>query len=259
MSLIRCTFLSLTFSFFFQLRTLAVKIVNSPTLRADLESCCRDVKIESKLMVRDVSTRWNSTSELVKRAIELKSALAILVVKAEHNRARGVRLKRFQLLPQEWQLLSDISLLLDVSFRFLSCKAIANVKEQIFLFATKKISENQTPLIHHVIPIFDALTTALEDYIDKPSLPLVVRHAALRGFLMLNKYYSKSDESVIYRIAMSMYHSLLIVFYVSIIMISAQFFIHGTRPIISFGQIGLKNGLLSPKTQRARFGQSSIR
>lgn len=59
------------------------------------------------------------------------------------------------------------------------------------------------PLIHHVIPIFDVVTTALEDNIDKSTLPLAVRHAALRGYLMLNKYYSLTDESVVYRIAMS--------------------------------------------------------
>lgn len=59
------------------------------------------------------------------------------------------------------------------------------------------------PLIHQVIPIFDVVTTALEDNIDKSTLPLAVRHAALRGYLMLNKYYSLTDESVVYRIAMS--------------------------------------------------------
>jgi hypothetical protein len=42
-------------------------------------------------MVRDVSTRWNSTAELIQRALELAPALKILVVKAEHNKpGRGV-------------------------------------------------------------------------------------------------------------------------------------------------------------------------
>ena len=57
-----------------------------------------------------------------------------------------------------------------------------------------------------MIPTFDIITTALEDNIDKDTLPLVVRHAALRGYLMLNKYYSLTDESVVYRIAMSAFH-----------------------------------------------------
>ena len=66
-------------------------------------------------MVRDVATRWNSTAELIQRALELAPALKILVVKAEHNKpGRGVRLKRFQLSPEEWMLLTDLSPLLDV-------------------------------------------------------------------------------------------------------------------------------------------------
>jgi hypothetical protein len=59
------------------------------------------------------------------------------------------------------------------------------------------------PLIHQVIPIFDIVTTALKDNIDKSTLPLAVHHAALQGYLMLNKYYSLMDESVVYHIAMS--------------------------------------------------------
>jgi hypothetical protein len=74
---------------------------------------------------------------------------------------------------------------------------------QVFLYATNQNSTNKIPLIHQVIPIFDIITTALEDHIKKDTLPLVVRHAALRGFYMLNKYYSLTDDSIVYRIAIS--------------------------------------------------------
>ena len=66
-------------------------------------------------MVYDVPTRWNSTAELTQRALELSPALKILVVKAEYNKPGcGVRLKRFQLSPDEWNLLAKLSPLLDV-------------------------------------------------------------------------------------------------------------------------------------------------
>ena len=68
---------------------------------------------------------------------------------------------------------------------------------------TTEISTNKIPLIHQVIPYFDTITTALEDAIDNPTIPSAVRHAALRGYFMLNKYYSLTDDSVVYRIAMS--------------------------------------------------------
>ena len=61
-------------------------------------------------------TGWNSTAELVQQALELSPALKILVVKVEHNKHNcGVHLHHFQLSSEEWKLLSDLSLLLDVS------------------------------------------------------------------------------------------------------------------------------------------------
>ena len=69
----------------------------------------------------------------------------------------------------------------------------------------KEISKSKIPLIHQVIPIFDIITTALEDNISNTSLPLVVRHATLRGMLMLNKYYAQTDDSVVYRVAISLF------------------------------------------------------
>lgn len=78
-----------------------------------------------------------------------------------------------------------------------------NFVNQVFLFATNQISTNKIPLIHQVIPISNVITTALEDHIEKDTLPLVVHHAALRGYDMLNKYYTLTDDSIVYRIAMS--------------------------------------------------------
>jgi hypothetical protein len=67
------------------------------------------------------------------------------------------------------------------------------------------ISQNKVPLVHQVIPIFDIITSALDDYIDSDDLELAVRHAAHRGMLMLNKYYALADNSIVYCIAMSMF------------------------------------------------------
>lgn len=102
-------------SFEFQLCNLAKKIVHSPTIRADLEAACIRSKIPPGQMVRDVATRWNSTAELIGRAIELREALKFLVIMQEHNKPRGVRLKRFQLSSEEWSLLTELFPLLEVS------------------------------------------------------------------------------------------------------------------------------------------------
>jgi hypothetical protein len=92
-------------------------------------------------------------TEVIARALLLRKALSHLVTLEQHNKGtRGVRLNRFKLTKQEWELLAQLHPLLD-----------------IFLEATKKISQSKTPLVHEVIPIVDILTHTLDDYIDDTS------------------------------------------------------------------------------------------
>ena len=65
-------------------------------------------------MVRDVSTRWNSTASMVEQALQLREALKLLVVMEQHNRPRGARLGRFKLSKDEWELLTQLFHILDV-------------------------------------------------------------------------------------------------------------------------------------------------
>jgi hypothetical protein len=74
---------------------------------------------------------------------------------------------------------------------------------QLFLFVTKEVSKSSCPRIHQVIPLMDGLFDTLDDYAsDSTKLP-AVRMAAIRGLAILKKYYGKTDESTIFRIAMS--------------------------------------------------------
>ena len=59
------------------------------------------------------------------------------------------------------------------------------------------------PLLHEVIPIFHIITRALDDYIDDAMKLPIVRAAARRGHAIANKYYSLTDDSVMYHLAMS--------------------------------------------------------
>ena len=66
-------------------------------------------------MVRAVATRWNTMAELIGRALQLREALMLLVGLEQHNKgARGVRLSRFKLSKQEWELLNQLHPLLEV-------------------------------------------------------------------------------------------------------------------------------------------------
>ena len=73
---------------------------------------------------------------------------------------------------------------------------------------TKEVSNRESPRIHHVIPYMDHLSDALDDYSSNVELFPAIRMAAKRGSLVLQKYYGKTDESIIFRIAMSMTYSM---------------------------------------------------
>ena len=65
-------------------------------------------------MVRDVPTRWNSTTSMLEQALQLWEALKLLVVMEQHNRPQGARLSQFKLSREEWDLLAQLFPVLDV-------------------------------------------------------------------------------------------------------------------------------------------------
>ena len=65
------------------------------------------------------------------------------------------------------------------------------------------VSLAERPLIHHVIPLIDQLHSRLTDLRDNVAIHMAIRHAASNALVVLNKYYSRTDECVMYRVAMS--------------------------------------------------------
>ena len=57
------------------------------------------------------------------------------------------------------------------------------------------------PLVHAVIPLIDNLTNKLTASAESSNLHVAVRAGALAGYKVLNKYYSKTDDSIVYRLA----------------------------------------------------------
>ncbi|EKM48231.1 uncharacterized protein PHACADRAFT_33973, partial [Phanerochaete carnosa HHB-10118-sp] len=76
-------------------------------------------------------------------------------------------------------------------------------KEMIFLKATKQVLKLVAPLLHEGVPLIDTLTTHLKNVIVDSSLVKPMCAVAACGLRMLNKYYSKTNESVIYWIAIN--------------------------------------------------------
>ena len=67
------------------------------------------------------------------------------------------------------------------------------------------MSTNRNALIHEVIPYMDILTEHLAKFKDNAALKPVIRVGAARGIEVINRYYSKTDYSMVYHVAMSMY------------------------------------------------------
>jgi hypothetical protein len=65
------------------------------------------------------------------------------------------------------------------------------------------MSQSKVPLLHEVIPLIDTITRALEKAVTNCDLYPAVRASAAKGLFVLNKYYSKTDDSIMYRCAMS--------------------------------------------------------
>ncbi|KAF8587062.1 hypothetical protein K439DRAFT_1229238, partial [Ramaria rubella] len=69
---------------------------------------------------------------------------------------------------------------------------------QHFLQATKQMSASTTPRIFEEIPIRDLLTASLDKYTSDKTLFPAIRSAAAWGWEIMNKYYSLTDDSIIY-------------------------------------------------------------
>lgn len=74
---------------------------------------------------------------------------------------------------------------------------------QTFIAATEKISHTEVALIFEVIPLINRFTQLFGKIIDDESLHIAIRHAANTALTVLNRYYSPTDDTEMYRIAMS--------------------------------------------------------
>jgi hypothetical protein len=71
------------------------------------------------------------------------------------------------------------------------------------------MSAQGRPLVHQVIPMIDKLTDKLGKAIDSDKIHITVRAGAIAGLAVLNKYYGKTDKSIIYRLAIRMFICLI--------------------------------------------------
>ncbi|KAF8590177.1 hypothetical protein K439DRAFT_1330804, partial [Ramaria rubella] len=95
------------------------------------------------------------------------------------------KVTKLQLSKKEWQIARDLLPLL-----------------QGLLEITKHISRSNVPMLHEVIPLIDNISHALNSLIANEDLHMSIHHAAFQGHTVLNKYYSKTDQSELYQLSL---------------------------------------------------------
>jgi hypothetical protein len=94
-----------------QLRGLSLAIKNSSTIVLPRwYEVLDNLALKRRMMPRDVSTRWNSTYDMVEFAIEYQAALDTMTAD------RGMNLRKFELSKKEWSMATELSEVLQVRF-----------------------------------------------------------------------------------------------------------------------------------------------
>ena len=185
---------------------LSTKVWHSPQIREELARLAGDADLNSETLVYAVRTRWNTVTEVLERGLQMREVLGQLCDMTAFNSSKsgGVQLRRYTINDEEWVILEQLFKLLHVSLIVLRRYRISDsARWQPFLYATKIMSKGDYALVHNVIPSMDILTEHLDAFKDDTNLKPIIRVAAARGMAIMNKYYSRTDESEIYRISMS--------------------------------------------------------
>ncbi|GLB43827.1 hypothetical protein LshimejAT787_1500110 [Lyophyllum shimeji] len=162
-----------------KLRKLAFKIINSTTILLPAwKAQLAKLKLAIRIMPRDVRTQWNSTYDMLSFALSYKEGLVALTGDVTNG------LRAFELSAAEWEIVGQLQLTL---------KAL---KDAMLYFS------RGAPNLPYVIPVIDRIdtlfTTALKPTENVPAMRAAIKMAKRT----LNRYYSLTDGSEVYRIAM---------------------------------------------------------
>ncbi|KIK77116.1 hypothetical protein PAXRUDRAFT_167770, partial [Paxillus rubicundulus Ve08.2h10] len=152
------------------LQRLAYKIIHSTTIILPAwQNILHELQMTVSLMPCDVVTHWNSTFDMLEYALKHRKAVDTM------TQRRDLGLRKFELMDHEWKIiLKDTTL-------FFSCS---------------------TPNLATVIPAMDHIEKHLMTYVCNKSYFQSICSAISLTKATLNCYYSQTDSSKVYRIAM---------------------------------------------------------
>jgi hypothetical protein len=97
-----------------KLRRLAFAIVRSTTIALPAwRRYCKELKLKSRILPRDVVTRWNSTYYMLSFAVKYRSAIDAMTAD------KSLKLRNYELETEEWAIAEDLMVILLVRVRIM--------------------------------------------------------------------------------------------------------------------------------------------
>jgi len=132
----------------------------------------------------------------------LKVALQYREVVDNITANKSLKLRKYELDDDGWDILKDLLRVLKVRINLINLiYSLHLTVYQMYKEATLFFSRDDISTIAHVIPTMDGIDAMLRDSALEPLAPSV-KHALSFARKLMDKYYSKTDLSNVYRIAM---------------------------------------------------------
>ncbi|KAF5356700.1 hypothetical protein D9758_013728 [Tetrapyrgos nigripes] len=156
------------------------KIINSPTgLLPEWRHILHEEKQPQTVIPRDVTTRWNSSCDMIEYCIEKKKYYRAITSEDLEN-----GLQQYALTKREWKLAEQL-------------KDVLEVLRDATLFFYRS-----TPNLATVVPVLDEIDRKFTEWALNTTLDPAIHAAVSLAKKTLNKYYGKFDYSEVYRVAM---------------------------------------------------------
>jgi hypothetical protein len=93
-----------------QLRKISFKVINSSTIiLPSWRRLLDELKMTNRIIPRDVTTRWNSTYDMLEFALEYRKAIDILTADRQND------LRDYELAEREWAIATQLRDILKVN------------------------------------------------------------------------------------------------------------------------------------------------
>jgi hypothetical protein len=161
-----------------KLRHLSFSIIHSTTIALPAwRRYCKELNLKSRILPCDVVTRWNSTYYMLSFAFKYHAAINAMTAD------KFLKLRKFELEDEEWLIVEDL------------VSILSQYKNATLFFSQDSAG------VAAVIPAMNRLSNSLNQWTGKayhPSITVAMKLARKK----MDRYYSLTDSSNTYRIAM---------------------------------------------------------